>query len=127
MMTQQQPTKVFRMTTETGQTIIRVSERGKENPYVMITRATLQDSRMSFQARGMLAYLLSKPDNWSVRVGDLMEEGGIGRNQTDNLIKELQRNGYVQRERKRNVHGRWENAEFVVFETPQEPLPDTTL
>ena len=117
----QEPVKVFRMAGETGQTIIRVAARDKEHPYVMIARATLQDSRLSFQARGMLTYLLSKPDDWSVRIKDLMEEGSIGRNQADNLMKELKSAGYVIQDRKRNVHGRWEPGLFIVYETPQSP------
>src|SRR5258707_13097107 len=42
--------------------IIRASR--KNQPYVMISRTTAQDSTLSWAARGVLAYLLSKPDDW---------------------------------------------------------------
>jgi hypothetical protein len=54
-------------------TIIRAPRDG-ENPYCMIRRGTLQDSLLSFETRGMLGYLLSKPRDWRVVVNDLMIE-----------------------------------------------------
>jgi len=96
-----------------------VAERNKEHPYVMIVRATLQDSTLSWEARGMLAYLLSKPDNWDTRFSDLMEEGGSGRERTQKIIKELKDHGYIRRLQTRNAQGVYLPGQLLVFETPE--------
>jgi hypothetical protein len=124
MTTHQEPAKVFTMASSTNRTIIRVAARNKEHPYVMIVRKTLQDGgreRLSLAGLGLLAYLLSKPDDWEVRVDDIMAQWDIGRDQAIRLIKELKRCGYVIQDRTRNVQGRWEPGQFYVYETPQEP------
>jgi hypothetical protein len=43
--------------------IIRV-EHDRNKPYFVMSRALAEDSNLSFAARGMMAYLLAKPDNW---------------------------------------------------------------
>ena len=39
--------------------------------YVIIEQSVVEDSRLSWAARGILGYLLSRPDSWQVRVKDL--------------------------------------------------------
>ena len=122
MTMQQEPTKVFHMTSSANKTIIRVAARNKEHPYVMIVRKTLQDGgkgRLSLASLGLLTYLLSKPDDWEVQIGDIMAQWNIGRDQALRLIKELKVAGYVVQDRSRNTHGRWEPGQFYVYETPQ--------
>ena len=48
--------------------VIRVRKR--PNNFVMLDKTFLEDDRLSFKAKGILAYLLSKPDNWKVIVGE---------------------------------------------------------
>jgi hypothetical protein len=49
--------------------IIRVEHR--RHPYVVIDRRPPEDERQSWAARGLLGYLLAKPDDWQLRVSDL--------------------------------------------------------
>ncbi len=44
-----------------------------------IARQTLDDERLGWTARGMLAYLHDKPDDWSLRIEDLRRRGDLGR------------------------------------------------
>jgi hypothetical protein len=82
------------------QTIIR-APRNKDNPYFACRRASAQDGQLSFEARGVLWYLLSKPDNWEIKVEDLRKEGGIGRTKVYKLIQELTDHGYLMSEQSR--------------------------
>lgn len=50
-------------------TIIRVKHR--HGPYVVIDRRVLEDKRLTWAARGILGYLLAKPNDWELRVEDL--------------------------------------------------------
>lgn len=96
--------------------IIRVS-KGKDNPFVMINKLTLTDSELTWEARGVLAYLLSKPDDWQVRVWDLVKQGPGGRQRMQRILKELETAGYMERRRLRNGNGTfyWET---LVYERP---------
>jgi hypothetical protein len=71
--------------------IIRASRN--EYTYVIISRATAQDRSLSWAARGVLAYLLSKPDDWQVDAGDLQQ--GCGRDKVYSLLAELIAAGYL--------------------------------
>lgn len=92
-----------------------------ENPYVMLSRETVNDSTLSWAARGMLAYLLSKPDDWMVRMRDLERQSPVGYQATATILRELMAHGYVKRERKVGPNkGRfvWETT---VYEVPIMP------
>ena len=57
-------------------TIIRVKHR--RAPFVVIDRRVLEDERLTWAARGMLGYLLAKPDDWKLRITDLQRRGNLG-------------------------------------------------
>jgi hypothetical protein len=109
--------------------IIRVSKRER---YVVIDKTGLEDDRLSFTATGILAYLLSKPDDWMISYRDLIRRKTDGRDRVLHGLKELQDAGYFTRERRRGSDGRfaWEQ---VLYEVPHAPesgawrLPAETL
>lgn len=103
--------------------IVRAPRDG-ENPYCMIRRATLQDDSLSYEARGVLAYLLSKPRNWRVVIADLMRGGSVGRDKVYRILRELEARRYVERHPIRK-DGKWAGFEYYVFETPLPEKPDT--
>jgi len=103
-------------------TVIRIAKR---TSYTVIARTALQDNRLSFAARGLLAYLLSKPDDWSVQIADIQRAGDIGRDKAYALLGELRKAGYVVgRQRYRLPGGQWGYTPYYVFEEPQSPLPE---
>lgn len=97
--------------------IIRVNKR--ENPFVMIDKTMLSDERLTWKAKGILAYLLSKPNDWTVRVADIVKRSKDGRDAVYNGIKELEKYGYIKREQIREK-GNFKGTQYVVFERPQE-------
>src|SRR5438105_6593001 len=104
---------------DSPKTIVRVVKR--ENPYVTIERATVQDSRLSWAARGMLAYLLSLPPDWKIKVEHLQARGDAGRDAVRHILGELQVCGYASGfgRRERGTRGRLAtSAEIVVYESP---------
>lgn len=74
--------------------------------------ATAQDGKrngggLTFEARGVMAYLLSKPDDWIIQIEDLMAEGGIGRDKVKNILKELRDAKYLLTEMRHDENGRF--------------------
>ncbi|WP_176506387.1 hypothetical protein [Pseudomonas urethralis] len=89
------------------------------------------DSNLSFRAVGLLAYLLSKPDNWEVSVAQLVKVSATtarpdGRDSVYSILGELIAAGYVTRHQARKG-GKLSGYDYDVFDEPQEPAPCTDL
>jgi hypothetical protein len=104
--------------------IIRV-EHSKENPYFMMNRDTAQDDSLTWEARGVLAYLLSKPDDWQVMVVDLQQK--CGRDKVRHILDELKAAKYLRIIPARNTKGKFSKAEYQVFEQPFTGNPTTDV
>jgi hypothetical protein len=102
------------------------TRHGKDRPYFALRQETAQDKTISFEARGMLAYLLSKPDNWKVHLTDLMRNGNIGRDQAKRILKELKDAKYIVAEKqKKNLDGTFASIEYRIYEEPHTENPST--
>lgn len=97
-------------------TIIRTNKR--ENPYVMIDKYGLNDERLSWKAKGLLAYLLSKPDDWQVYERDLIKRATDGRDAVRTAMRELEAHGYLSRRQIRGENGSFGHMEYIVYERP---------
>ena len=92
-------------------------KKDKENPYVMLHKHFLTDKNLSWRDKGILAYLLSKPDNWIVRVEDIRnharEADKAIRTSINNLLQHRYLNRNVIRE-----EGKFSRFEYDVYEHP---------
>lgn len=93
--------------------IIRVSKRER---FVVMDKTGLEDSRLSFRAKGLLAYLLTKPDDWTINYRQLVKVGPDRKTATLSALQELESNGYLVRER-RHLLGRYSWIQ-TLYETP---------
>lgn len=96
-----------------------------ESNFYILDKSISEDSSLSWEARGMLIYLLGKPDNWEVSVKALIKQGKAGRDKVYSILKELINAGYVIREAKRGGDGRLGENKYIVSEKPHTALPDT--
>lgn len=100
-------------------------QKNRENPYVMLDKFSVNDSGLSWKAKGLLAYLLSKPDDWVVKEHDLVAHAKDGRASMRAGLEELIQAGYlVKYGRRRDDKGRLYENEYQVFE---RPLVDSLL
>ncbi|MFJ8314232.1 MULTISPECIES: hypothetical protein [unclassified Streptomyces] len=87
--------------------------------FTVMPTAALADSRLSFRARGILAFLISKPDSWRVRAESIAAAGKEGREAVRTALKELREAGYY-----RVVTGRLEDGTLAsiteVYDTAQD-------
>ncbi len=85
--------------------VIRVYDNHDD---LMIThRRAAQDGKLSFKARGILWYLLSKPADWVVRVQDLINESPGGKELVQSGLRELETLGYLRRVRLQDKQGQF--------------------
>jgi hypothetical protein len=110
--------------TGTSGEIIRV-QHDRAHPYVVSSRALPEDERLSWEARGLLWYLLAKPDNWQVMFNDLLHAGNAGRDKLRGMLRELETIGYLGRVRSHDTQGHWQWVS-TIYENPadREPSPE---
>lgn len=70
-----------------------------------ITSRWATDEKLTWEARGLLAYLFAKPDDWEIRVDDLIRSGPCKEEKLRRVLKELEEHGYAHREKKRQYDG----------------------
>jgi DNA-binding MarR family transcriptional regulator len=92
--------------------------RPKAN-YTVVSNAVIEDSSLSFKARGVLIYILSKPDDWKVLVKDLMSVGNCGRDSVQAALREIEAAGYLTRTTTRDAAGRWVHIQQI-HDVPQK-------
>ena len=103
--------------------IIRIKKR--ENPYVQIDKRPLEDDRLSWRAKGIFAYLLSKPDGWKVNIKDIWAKGTEGRNAVQVCMRELEKFGYAQLVFIKGDAGKIVGSEWVIIEEPEMKIAET--
>ncbi|WP_036605308.1 helix-turn-helix domain-containing protein [Paenibacillus assamensis] len=91
----------------------------RTNPYVMVDKYILSDDRLSWKAKGLLIYLLSKPEGWQVYESDLIKRSKDGRDSVRAGIKELISCGYLMRRQIRE-NGSFGRMEYIAYEQPIE-------
>jgi len=96
--------------------------------FVQIHKGFLEDPNLFYKAKGILAYLLTKPDGWIARVTDMMKRGKDGRDAIYNGLRELQEHGYYHKCQVRDGKGRithWESTicEVPIWSNPPKQVP----
>lgn len=101
--------------------------RPESNFYILDKRIS-EDMRLSWGARGLLIFLLGKPDSWSVSINHLRDETKgsskpTGRDGVYGLLEELITAGYVIRSQERAQSGGFSKNAYMVHESPLPDLP----
>ena len=77
----------------------------------------LNDPEISFKAKGLYAYLNSKPDNWDFSVEGIASQVKDGVDSVRTGIHELEKSGYLKRVKHQNEKGFWD-VDYMLFECP---------
>lgn len=96
--------------------IIRVR---KNAHYFTASNEPFVDNRMSWETRGLIGYLLTKPDNWQVRIEDLVKQGPAKITKLRRMLAEARLYGYMNRIRITKADGTFDWI-TEVFESPSQ-------
>lgn len=86
--------------------------------FVTVHKNFIHDNNLTFKAKGILLYLLSRPDDWQIYESEILKHTKDGKDSLKSGIKELEEVGYVARTRKRNDKGHLNGYEYLVYEYP---------
>lgn len=99
-----------------SKTIFRIASKHK--PYSQIGNAMIRDKRLSFEARGVLIFILSHPEDWTFSMEWLIRNAELGRDRAYRILKELKACGYCQQSQDRNAKGRVTACEYIFTDEP---------
>ena len=83
--------------------IIRVNKR---KGFFIAPNQPFNDKNLSWEARGVMGYLLSKPDGWECQNYNLVNQTDAGEYVINRILKELKEFGYLYRYRKSDGRGK---------------------
>ena len=111
-------------------TIIRSPEKITTG-FLIADKRNTENKKLSWGARGLLVFLLGKPDNWSVVIEHLIDQTKesakpTGRDGVYSLLNELIAAGYIVRSQSR-IKGKMSGYDYIVYSSPQHDLPHTDL
>lgn len=116
-----------------------ITRRKYERDFCYMANEFLKDSRLSWKAKGIIAYVQMLPDDWVLNMRDLTNRATDGRDSLYSGIKELEKYGYCAKVMQRNPDGTiagyaYEICDKSVFQpftenpvtdAPQPEKPDT--
>ena len=86
-----------------------------QKDYVVIHKSALEDPNLSFKAKGLWAYCMSRPDDWEFHVSHLKTVSQDGKAAIYSAINELISCGYCRRIQTRNG-GKFDSYDYEVHE-----------
>ena len=92
-----------------------VKARQHKSDFFQMNNEPIQDCSLSWAARGLLAYLISLPDNWEVHLRDLIVRSRNGRKPTEAALNELIEAGHVTKKQGKNKR---RDTKYTVYEVP---------
>lgn len=97
---------------------------GRKKGFVVLYREAAQDVRLTLEARGLLAMMISLPENWEYTVSGLSVKAGCGKDKIRRLLKELQVVGYLIREQGHDQSGKFSTNIYILQD--EAPLSGNT-
>lgn len=99
----------------------------KNKDFTIMSNYHLRDKSLSLKAKGLLSQMLSLPENWDYTIAGLAAINKDGIDSIKSAIKELEKAGYIQRERIRNEKGQVKGIDYIIYETPPKPKAENPL
>ena len=93
----------------------------RKTNFTIMSNYGLKDKRMTAKAKGVLAYMLTLPDDWIFYESEIVKNMKDGRDSIRSAMRELESFGYLVRQQERNG-GKFDKVDWLVSD---EPL-DTT-
>ncbi|QEL88183.1 DnaD domain-containing protein [Bacillus mycoides] len=95
----------------------------KDNNYSVINNTGLKDKRLSWKAKGILAYILTLPDDWVFYREELSQHAKDGINSLRAGMQELKEYGYIKRFPIRDEKNKIVRWETIIYEIPVDDFP----
>jgi hypothetical protein len=96
-----------------------IRRRKKQREFFQMNNSAIQNKNLSFAARGLLAFLLSLPENFNVKLDWLTAQSDDSANATRVCLRELESENYLVRGQ-RVENGRISGVEWIFDDVPMD-------
>lgn len=99
-----------------------IRQKRKER-FSIVDNKVIEDERLSFKARGLLIYMLSKPDDWKFYTEELAKRSnkdGISAIKT--ALNEIEDAGYLTRKQGHKKNGQFTSQDWILTDTSTNSL-----
>lgn len=100
-----------------------IIRRKRTENYTIVPNHIWDDEYISFEAKSLLVYLLSRPNDWKVNTKHLQGVMGYGRNKVQRIVTTLVERGYMERHTIKGKDGQFAGQELVVFDEVDKDIP----
>ena len=101
--------------------IVRVHKTAN---FTVMSNYHFKEKKMSLKAKGLLSLMLSLPDDWNYSISGLVTLSKDGKDSVMSALAELEKFGYLERERIVNSKGQFAGVEYNIYEQPQKEKPN---
>ena len=103
----------------------------KTKNFTTMSNTILRDPTISMKTKGLFAYLMTLPEDWSIRQCEIVNHFPDGKTAISTAFNELRENGYMVATDARNTKGQLLGIDYTVYEEPQpksdNPAPDKPI
>lgn len=103
--------------------MVKITNIGKHG-FTIINNDAINDSKLSWRAKGILVYMRSRPDDWRFYSSEVAKHSTDGIKSLLSGLKELEDCGYLKRLQGKSKDGRFADLEWQIADTPAF-LPQT--
>ena len=96
----------------------------KTKDYTVMSNHHLRNTKLSLKAKGLMSLMLSLPEDWDYTLKGLSCICKDGIDAISATIKELEKHGYLSRQRLRFPNGRLGDIEYTIHEQPEFPITE---
>ena len=96
--------------------MVKVTNIGKHG-FTIINNVAIIDPKLSWKAKGILAYMRSRPDDWQFYSTEVSKHSTDGMSSLLAGLRELEACGYLKRVQE-NKHGKFSDLEWQIADTP---------
>ena len=93
----------------------------KTKDFTIMSNHHLRNTELSLKAKGLLSLMLSLPEDWDYTTKGLAHICKDGVDSITTALKELERHGYLTRQRLRYENGQLGDIEYTIHEKPVDP------
>lgn len=95
-----------------------ITRRKYDRDFTVVSNEFLKDTRLSWKAKGIIAYVAMLPDDWVLNMRDLTNRATDGRDSLYSGIKELGTCGYCAKTMQRNPDGTIAGYAYEICDKP---------
>lgn len=95
--------------------------------YTVLQNTMILDKQLSLKTKGLMAVILSRPDDWEFSVGGLAAFCGCGKDAIRGALKELEQAGYLTRQQLHGEGGAFSGNLYEIHDSVDQTEDDPPL